>query len=150
MRLMLSLFVLMIPLIVPGQDANLLMQWGFEKIENRKLMDASGSIADTIEGNFEPAPGVSGHGLRFDGFTTCVKRSSKDKTPTTDEFTVEAWIALGNFPWNWDANGAVILVDGKEWRDGRAGIQQELHGTDLIVFLRMQRDSPVMVSIKPE
>jgi hypothetical protein len=77
------------------------MHWGFEKIQNRKLMEASGSIADTIEGNFERAPGVSGTGLRFDGFTTCVKRSSRDKSPTADEFTVEAWVALGNYPWNW-------------------------------------------------
>jgi hypothetical protein len=51
---------------------------------------------------------------------------------------------------NWNADAAIILVDGKEWKDGRTGMHQELHGTDLIVFLRMHRDSPVMVSIKPE
>jgi hypothetical protein len=51
---------------------------------------------------------------------------------------------------NWNADAAVILVDGREWKDSRVGIHQELHGTDLIVFLRMQRDSTVRVSIKPD
>ena len=90
--LLTGLTLFLIPVLVTGQDSQPLMHWGFEKIENRNLMETSGSIADTIEGNFEPAPGVSGSGLRFDGFTTCVKRSSSDKTSPGDEFTVEAKI----------------------------------------------------------
>jgi hypothetical protein len=101
MRSILALIFFLIPMVVLGQDVKPLMHWGFEEIENRKLIEASGNIADTIEGNFGSAPGVSGSGLRFDGFTTCVKRNSNDIIPTPDEFTVEAWVALGNYPWNW-------------------------------------------------
>jgi hypothetical protein len=101
MRVTWILIIFLIPAGVGGQEANTLMHWGFEDIKNRRLMEASGTVSDTIEGNFESAPGISGSGLRFDGFTTCVKRSSRDKASPADEFTVEAWVALGNFPWNW-------------------------------------------------
>ena len=40
-----------------------LMQWDFENIKNRNLIDVSTNIADTIEGNFEAANGVAGKGL---------------------------------------------------------------------------------------
>ncbi|HEC43304.1 MAG TPA: LamG domain-containing protein [Bacteroides sp.] len=101
MRTILAGILFLMPIVILGQDAKILMHWGFEDVENRNLIEASSGIADTIEGNFDPAPGVLGQGLRFDGFTTCVKRSSIDKASTGDEFTVEAWVALGNYPWNW-------------------------------------------------
>jgi hypothetical protein len=91
----------LVPMILQGQDANPLMHWGFELVENRNLMDQSSGIADTIEGNFQTAPGVSGQGLRLDGFTTRIIRSESDKESPTGAFTVEAWVALGNYPWNW-------------------------------------------------
>ncbi|KKK58785.1 hypothetical protein LCGC14_3040940, partial [marine sediment metagenome] len=94
MRTILAGILFLMPIVILGQDAKILMHWGFEDVENRNLIEASSGIADTIEGNFDPAPGVLGQGLRFDGFTTCVKRSSIDKASTGDEFTVEAWVAL--------------------------------------------------------
>ena len=75
--------------------------WDFETVKNRVAIETSTNIADTIEGNFELVNGVTGMGLRLDGFTTRVVRSGKDiKNPGT-EFTIEAWVSLGEYPLNW-------------------------------------------------
>jgi hypothetical protein len=79
----------------------LLMQWDFEHIKNRNAHDVSSNITDTIEGNFEQAAGVVGHGLRLDGFTTRVIRERADLKKPGNEFTIESWVALGEYPWNW-------------------------------------------------
>jgi hypothetical protein len=80
---------------------NPVMKWDFETIKNGESIELSTNIADTIEGNFEEAPGVSGKGLRLDGFTTRVIREGKDTVKPGDEFTIEAWVSLGEYPLNW-------------------------------------------------
>lgn len=84
---------------VKAQDP--IMYWDFETNENRTTIEVISGSADTLEGNFEEAAGISGKGIRLDGFTTRIIKSSKSVTAPGDEFTVEAWIALGNYPWNW-------------------------------------------------
>ena len=44
---------------------------------------------------------IHAHGLRLDGFTTCLRRPVENTVNPSDEFTVEGWVALGNYPWNW-------------------------------------------------
>ena len=65
-----------IPSVVRSQTP--VMQWNFEKIKNRNSIEVSTNIADTIEGNFGEATGVSGKGLALDGFTTRVIREGSD------------------------------------------------------------------------
>ncbi|MHC4499101.1 MAG: LamG domain-containing protein, partial [Planctomycetota bacterium] len=56
---------------------------------------------DTIRGNFKFVEGVAGKALKFDGLTTSVARTA-DKAPKLGEaFTIQAWVALGAYPWNW-------------------------------------------------
>ena len=47
-------------------------------------------------------PGVSGDALRFDGYTTSMTVPAHD-APVVGKngFTVEAWVALNTYPWNW-------------------------------------------------
>ena len=87
------------PFLTMGQKA--IMQWDFENIKNKTCIEPSTEIADTIEGNFESAPGVAGKGLRLDGFTTRIIREGKDLKKPGTEFTIEAWVALGAYPLNW-------------------------------------------------
>jgi len=75
--------------------------WTFETLGGSKTPEAVGKAMDTLEGYVEKAPGVRGNGLRLDGFTTCVRAAGPDRVVTGDEITVEAWIALGEYPWNW-------------------------------------------------
>ena len=77
------------------------MRWNFDNITNGTCVEPLTGIADAIEGNFEEAPGVVGKGLRLDGFTTRVVRSAAHLKNPDNEFTVEAWVALGEYPWNW-------------------------------------------------
>ncbi len=77
------------------------MRWDFETIEDGKAIETATQIADTIEGNYTEAAGVSGQGLRLDGFTTQVIRKAKDIAEPGAEITVQAWVALGEYPLNW-------------------------------------------------
>jgi len=90
---------LMSPCSTMGQKA--IMQWDFETITDRTCTEPSTGVADTIEGNFETAPGVVGKGLRLDGFTTRVLRNAGVVKTPDQEFTIEAWVSLGEYPWNW-------------------------------------------------
>ena len=100
---------LLTPFLTMAQPV--IMQWDFETITNRTCIEPVTGVADAIEGNFEAAPGVVGKGLRLDGFTTRIVRADdKLKTPG-DEFTVEAWVSLGEYPWNWCP---VITTESKE------------------------------------
>ncbi len=97
-RLLLVLFLL-IPLILRSQTP--VMKWDFEKIQNRNAIEISTNISDTIEGNFEEADGVIGKGLRLDGFTTRIIRKGTSIKKPGNEFTIEAWVSLGEYPLNW-------------------------------------------------
>ena len=77
------------------------MTWDFETIKDGKTIESSTQIADTIEGNFQEAPGVAGRGLRLDGFTTRVIRTGKETVKPGETFTIEAWVSLGEYPENW-------------------------------------------------
>ena len=45
--------------------------------------------------------GVSGKSLQFDGYKTAVKIPAKIAPKPTTEITLEGWIAIGAYPWNW-------------------------------------------------
>lgn len=74
-------------------------QWTFD---NRSALDSAGGITDAIEGNSKFMPqGVRGACLRFDGFTTLMRRKA-DKVPDLSHgFTLQAWVALAAYSWNW-------------------------------------------------
>ena len=99
MKKLLLLIFIVIPIIAISQKP--VMRWDFENIKNRNSIEELTSIADTIEGNFEEAAGVVGKGLRLDGFTTLIIRERSDLKKPEKEFTIEAWISLGEYPWNW-------------------------------------------------
>lgn len=96
-----TFFFLLIAVSLNALAQKPVMKWDFENIRNRKYVETSSNIADTIEGNFGTAAGVSGKGLRLDGFTTRVVRKSEFLQKPGDAFTVEASVALGEYPWNW-------------------------------------------------
>lgn len=78
-----------------------MMYWDFEKNDKNSSQEVVSGKADTLEGYFQVAEGLKGLGIRFDGFTTCLRRSAENLKNPDKEFTIEAWVALGNYPWNW-------------------------------------------------
>jgi len=85
----------------PAKAQEPILLWDFNENSNRTTLEQQSGIADTLEGNFNSAPGISGQGLRFDGFTACLKHVDRNLPRPGNEITVEAWVSLGNYPWNW-------------------------------------------------
>ncbi len=86
----LTILSVLAPLSVYGQEP--VMTWNF---------DGPLAASDTIEGLFDKKPGVKGEGVLLDGFTTRVIRQKDKVASISKEFTVDAWVSLGNYPWNW-------------------------------------------------
>jgi hypothetical protein len=83
------------------RDLDPIMFWDFERVCGEGSIGGPDESADVLEGNWKEAKGIKGMGLRLDGFTACLRRKAEDKKIPSGEFTVEAWVALGNYPWNW-------------------------------------------------
>ena len=76
--------------------------WPFDVARSTATTESSSHAEDMIEGNFSLVEGVRGSALKFDGFTTRIKRKS-GLPPIDQAVTFEAWIAPQAYPWNWNA-----------------------------------------------
>ncbi len=94
--------------------------WHFDEETGAAVHDSSGNVDDPIHGYFLRVPGVSGQALSFDGYTTSIERPAKDVPDVGESFTVSAWVALDDYPWNWaplvdreldDQVGYVLEID---------------------------------------
>jgi len=72
------------------------------KFDDQTALDSAGGVTDTIEGNHKFMPeGVRGGCLRFDGFTTLIRRKAAKVPDLSKGFTLQAWVALAAYSWNW-------------------------------------------------
>lgn len=69
-----------------------------------------------IEGLAKFVPGVKGNAIKFDGFSSYVESlpgkfmdKEDDEAEIPNSISIEAWVSLGAYPWNW----APILTIGK-------------------------------------
>jgi hypothetical protein len=97
-----------------ADDQGLVAWWKFEKNEKSKIWESIGRVEDSISGNYKYVKGVSGDAVRFDGFTTVVTRAAAKAVVLEGSFSVEAWVAVAAYPWNW----CPIVAQEK---DGQAG-----------------------------
>ena len=73
--------------------------WAFD---NQTAVDSARGVTNTIEGNYKFMPGgVRGECLRFDGFTTLVRCESAKAPALNKGFTLQGWVALAAYSWNW-------------------------------------------------
>lgn len=157
-------FILLLIVAVPSyaMSQKLLMQWDFENIKNRNTLDVLTNITDTIEGNFEESAGVSGKGLRLDGFTSkgydnsqrCYQVEKNGQKTGKAEFTLQGSkgspiINPAIFVKNWNSKNARVLVNGKENKNCRIGINPKLEGYDLVLYISTKEDKPVKITILP-
>jgi hypothetical protein len=77
------------------------IRWEFNESSGKSTHDAVGNLDDAIEGFWWRVPGVEGNALQFDGSTTRIVRAAGKVPRLKDAFTVSAWVALNNYPWNW-------------------------------------------------
>ena len=97
-----------------AQGPKPLAQWQFDETGGSSAKDAASGTADKIVGLNKFLRGVAGNSIQFDGYTTHIERPWKQVPPITGGFTVESWIAVDAYPWNW-----VPIVDWQ--RDMQAG-----------------------------
>ena len=110
----------------------------FETAERGKLADATGEARDSLAGGFKLVEGVSGKALRLDGFTTVITRKAAEVPRVKGAFTVDAWVALAAYPWNWcpilaqerDAQAGYLFGIGSQ---GQIGLQLAVGGRWLTV-----------------
>lgn len=75
--------------------------WSFTEINEGTSLEKVSGIVDTVEGNSFLANGVEGNGIRLDGFTSRILTKGSNRIVKGDQFSIEAWVSLGNYPWNW-------------------------------------------------
>lgn len=85
-----------------AQPAPLQLHWQFNRAEAGSPLDTAHSAKAALEGAWSYVPGVSGDALRFDGETTSMAVPLPDNAALgSDGLTVEAWVVLNTYPWNW-------------------------------------------------
>jgi len=89
-----------------AQTQKPIAHWTFDETKGRSARDSIRDADDQISDFFKRVPGVAGEALRLDGETTSIRRKAQDAPHVTQAFTVQAWIAVNTYPWNW-----VPLVD---------------------------------------
>lgn len=100
--------------IVQGQDTSAQsgdLTWSFDEGSSETLKANLAKDGDDLEGMWRIVPGVKGQAIEFDGYTTELSRDAKKIPVLGNAFTVSAWVALNNYPWNW-----VPVVDQSEFQ----------------------------------
>jgi hypothetical protein len=87
--------------LVCAQTTGLVAAWSFDESSGPIAHDSVSGANDTVTGLFKHVNGVSGQGLQFDGETTALIRDHKAAPKTGFGLTVEAWVAVNTYPWNW-------------------------------------------------
>jgi len=122
--------------------------WRFDEGKKDAVIDSVSGTRDEIDGNFRYVRGVRGKAIKLDGFTSRVVRKASEAPRLGDSFSVEAWVALGAYPWNWcpivsqgeyGERGYYFGIDsqgrfglgvqvGEEWVECRSEVREELKG----------------------
>jgi len=93
--------LLVLPSFAGAQSIGPVAQWSFNEGSGQVAHDSVSGTDDAIGGIFKWVNGVLGGGLRFDGESTVMTRGHKAVPPTTAGVTVDAWVAVNTYPWNW-------------------------------------------------
>jgi len=97
--------------------------WSFDHVEAGHVADDADHSIDTVSGQYSTPPGIAGNALKFDGYTTVVSRKAAGAPVITDAMTIEAWVALAAYPWNWTpvVDDAEVGVRGYAFEVGPRG-----------------------------
>lgn len=76
--------------------------WSFDEGTGDSTTESVSGADSTIEGHRSYwKRGVSGTCLAFDGYSTVIREPADTVPSITDGVTIEGWVALGAYPWNW-------------------------------------------------
>jgi hypothetical protein len=86
---------------VQAQAQEPVAKWSFDESDGATARESVTGVDDKITGIFKHVPGVSGGALRFDGDTTGMVHPSAAAPKLTSAFSIESWIAINTYSWNW-------------------------------------------------
>jgi hypothetical protein len=92
-------FVVLLTAISARGTADPVAWWDFEKAQDRVVRDRASGIEDEVLGFFKYVQGASGDALRFDGYSTVVRRKAENAPELGKSFSFEAWVAFQAYPW---------------------------------------------------
>ena len=76
--------------------------WRFDEGMGNATVESVIGTESEIEGHRSYwKRGVSGTCLAFDGYSSAIRVPANEAPPITDAVTLEGWVALGAYPWNW-------------------------------------------------
>lgn len=137
-RFLIFLGLLSYGLVLSAQNTKpgLLAWWKLDKVIDGKVIDKVTGFQDELSGNYRLVKGIKGNALKFDGYTTLIKRLSSRAKKISGSFSIEAWIALAAYPWNFcpvvshqgsdggysfeiGPEGELLfkIFDGQQWRE---------------------------------
>lgn len=115
--------------------------WKFDEAAGNTAIESVGGQRSIINGHKSLwKKGISGTALQFDGYYSMVSLPSAAAPDIADGLTLEAWIAIGAYPWNWtpmvqqgDDDGYFLGIDGHGYpgfrvRAGDQWLKLELTG----------------------
>jgi hypothetical protein len=122
MKYLIVVFIFTFSFSIAQQNDNVICWWKFDDSEKNLKAGTEEFVSGAefnIVGLAKYVPGVKGSAIKFDGFSSYVEGTPKLPTIRNEddeeemqfprEISVEAWISLGAYPWNW----APILTIGK-------------------------------------
>jgi hypothetical protein len=86
-----------------GAEEGLIAHWKFDEGKGKVAVDSVTGRKDKIERTFWYVPGVSGTGLKADGFTTHIVCEAEKAPRLKKSFTIEAWVVPQAYPYNFCA-----------------------------------------------
>lgn len=86
---------------VSAQKTSEGISWTFDEPNGAVVHDSTGNLDDRVKGFWRRVPGVQGQAIEFDGYSTKIIRPARAMPRLGDAFTVSAYVALNNYPWNW-------------------------------------------------
>jgi hypothetical protein len=96
-------------------EPRLLAHWSFDAGGAGPSLDQAGGVVDRLHGHLAIVKGVHRFALRLDGFTTFLERPAGAPLALTRGVAIDAWVALGAYPWNLapivDLGGVLLGVD---------------------------------------
>jgi len=128
--------------------------WNFDESVGDETVERISNTSCVIEGNKSLwRKGVSGTALQFDGYNTIIQLSADKAPQLSSEITLEAWVAIGAYPWSWvpviqqceDVPEEVESYYGK--RAGLIGKEQDEKQSDFKVVLKKENDTGYFLGI---
>ena len=107
---------------VKAGDKNTIAYWNFDRLIDHRIEDIAGHRSNKIPGKYTIVKGVEGNALKFDGFRTYLRYDDKDVPRIDGTFTIQAWVALGAYPWFW---APVIELRNVEFEGFMFGIDKQ-------------------------